>query len=94
MNAQEKQPPLAAGDLKLPPPHARLLADCLGRKFLSSAGEKWIPRFCVLCKDRLTFAKLHNAEKASQWVQETDDQALNVESLRAVFQKHDVDKSG
>ena len=93
-SAQATTGPSATGDMKLPPPCERLLTDCLSRKFLSSAGEKWIPRFCVLSKDRLVFAKLFNTDKASQWMLNTDIQSLSVERLRNTFHKHDIEKNG
>ena len=78
----------------LPSPRERILSDCLDRKFLSSAGMKWIPRFCVLSKDQITFAKLIQADRFCQWVQMTDFHALNAENLREVFERHDKLNNG
>ena len=86
--------PFQQGHMTLPHPRERIMTDCLDRMFLSSAGIKWISRFCVLTKDRLTFAKLHHADKASQWVQRADLQTMSKENLREIFQRHDIDQSG
>ena len=92
-SAKEQQP-FEPGNMKLPHPHERLMTDCLDRMFLSSAGIKWISRFCVLTKDKLTFAKLHHGDKASQLVQQADHETLSKENLWELFQRHDADGNG
>ena len=92
---------------KLPPPHERILAGSLERKFLTSKGIKWIPRFAVLSAEHLVFAKQHlakscpelsedDARLAEKWARtlSANSASQSADKLRETFERFDADKSG
>jgi hypothetical protein len=81
-------------DKVLPPPEERRLCECLDRKFMTSEGVRWIPRLCCLTQDRLSFAKLYQADEMTRWLQNTDANDMTLSALREIFTRLDADDDG